>query len=138
MNMTIGTIAKLAGVGVETVRFYERQGLVPRPRRQVVGYRQYPLETVDRLRFIRRAKGLGFTLREIRELLDLRFDGTTKCSDMKHRAETKVKDIDDRIKALKQMRKTLNSLAKACSGRAGSRECPILDALTGKEPGDES
>jgi MerR family transcriptional regulator, copper efflux regulator len=84
-SMTIGKVARLGGVGVETVRFYEKKGLIDKPPRRVSGYRQYPKETVQQLRFIRRAKELGFTLKEIKELLALRLDSEKTCADIRHR-----------------------------------------------------
>ena len=90
-SLTIGQLARNGGVGVETVRFYERKGLLAEPDRRPSGYRQYDEDVVDRLRFIRRAKELGFTLNEIKELLSLRIDPTTTCADVKSRAEEKYK-----------------------------------------------
>lgn len=85
-SLTIGKVARLAEVGVETIRFYEREGLIEEPSRGESGYRQYPKETIQRLRFIKRAKDLGFTLREIKELLALRLDPGTTCGDVRRRA----------------------------------------------------
>ena len=93
--MTIGLVARRAGVGVETVRFYERQGLIEEPPRRPSGYREYDDEVVSRLGFIRRAKELGFTLKEIKELLSLRRDPSTPAADVKRRAEAKIADIED-------------------------------------------
>src|ERR687885_2847805 len=92
--LTIGQIARRAGVGVETVRFYERQGLLEEPARKESGYRQYAEEVVARLRFIRRAKRLGFSLKEITDLLALRLDPEATAADVKRRAEAKVADIE--------------------------------------------
>src|SRR5919199_5139981 len=92
--LTIGQIARRAGVGVETVRFYERQGLLEEPARKESGYRQYPEDVVARLRFIKRAKELGFSLKEIKELLALRVDPATTCAEVKARAQAKVADIE--------------------------------------------
>ncbi len=97
--LTIGQLAKSAGVGVETVRFYERKGLLAEPNRRPSGYRQYDEEVVNRLRFIKRAKELGFTLAEIKELLSLRRNPTTTCADVKRRSEEK---IDDATRGLHQ------------------------------------
>jgi len=93
-TLTIGKVARLAGIGVETIRFYEREGLIEEPPRRESGYRQYPEDTVHRLRFIRRAKELGFTLKEIKELLALRIDPETTCEDIRRRANTKINDIE--------------------------------------------
>ena len=128
-ELTIGQVARQARIGVETVRFYEREGLIGQPPRRPSGYRQYRTEVVDRLRFIRRAKELGFTLREIKELLELRLDPTSTCADVKKRARAKIDDIDARIATLRRMRKALSRLEQACEGRGGASECPILDEL---------
>lgn len=128
-SLTIGQLAKSAGVGVETVRFYERKGLLAEPNRRPSGYRQYGEEVVNRLRFIKRAKELGFTLSEIKDLLSLRLDPTTTCADVKQRAEEKIDDIEAKIRTLRRMKNALMKVTKACSGRGGTSECPILEAL---------
>jgi Hg(II)-responsive transcriptional regulator len=131
-TLTIGRVASRAGVGVETVRFYERQELIDSPPRSAAGYRQYPENTVQRLRFIRRAKELGFSLKEIKYLLNLKSDPKSTCSDIRQRAEKKLDDINQRIHDLKKMRDALNVLLTGCSSDATSAECPILLALTGE------
>jgi len=131
--LTIGQLARRAGVGVETVRFYERKGLLAEPDRKPSGYRQYKPETVDRLRFIRRAKELGFTLREIQELLSLRVDPSTNCADVRSRAIAKIEDIESRIRTLRRMKNSLVKLSKACSGSGSISECPILESLDNQE-----
>ena len=132
--LTIGQVAKRAGVGVETLRFYEREGLIAEPkRRPSSGYRQYPPEAVRRVRFIRHAKDLGFTLKEIQELLDLRVDPDSTCSDVRRRARDKVADIEERIASLGQMRAALDRLARKCRGRGPTTECPILEELDREE-----
>ena len=128
-TLTIGQLAGQAEVGVETVRFYERKGLLAEPDRRPSGYRQYDAGVVDRLRFIKRAKELGFTLNEIKELLSLRLDPTTTCADVKSRAESKIDDIQDKIRTLQRMKKALVKVTKACSGSGGTSECPILETL---------
>jgi MerR family mercuric resistance operon transcriptional regulator len=127
--LTIGQVARHAGVGIETVRFYERQGLLEEPARKESGYRQYPEDVVARLRFIKRAKELGFSLKEIKELLALRVDPDTTCAEVKSRAEAKIADIEEKIQALLRIKKALVKLTKACSGHGPTSECPILDAL---------
>lgn len=127
--LTIGRVARQAGVGVETVRFYERQGLLEEPPRRQSGYREYGEDAVARLRFIRRAKQLGFTLKEIKELLALRRDPSTPAVDVKRRAEAKIADIESKIKALQKMKKALVKLTTACSGHGTSGECPLLESL---------
>jgi len=128
-NMTIGQMARSAGASVETIRFYEREGLLEHPARSASGYRNYPPEAVARLRMIRQAKELGFSLNEIKELLALRVAPGKSCSDVRARAERKIADIDQRIAALKRMKAALARLAAACAGRGPTSECPILEAL---------
>ena len=128
-TLTIGKVARRAGIGVETVRFYEREGLIEDPPRRESGYRQYPQETIARIRFIRRSKELGFSLREIKELLALRIDPETSCEDILERAKVKIAEIDKKVQTLGRMKRALVKLAAACSGRAPTSECPILEAL---------
>lgn len=128
-TLTIGKVAKQADVGVETIRFYEREGLIAEPARRASGYRQYPIETVDRLLFIKRAKELGFSLKEIKELLALRLAPGATCGQIKKRAEAKVEDIEDKIHSLQRMKRALKKLTVACSGKGLVSDCPILDAL---------
>ena len=128
-SLTSGQLAQRAGVGIETVRFYERQGLISEPPRRPSGYRDYPLETVARIVFIRRAKDLGFTLKEIQELLELRVRPRRSCAQVKQSADTKIADIDCKIAALGRMRKALKDLTKACEERTPTTECPILASL---------
>jgi len=127
--LTIGQVAKQAGVGVETIRFYERRGLIAEPKRRASGYRQYPLDAVRRIRFIRRAKELGFTLEEISDLLSLRVDPNSKSSDVRKRAREKIADIEDKIAALGDMRDALERVASKCKGCRPTSECPILEEL---------
>ena len=133
--LTIGQAARSAGVGVETVRFYERQGLLQEPPRRDSGYRQYPEDVVARLRLIRRAKDLGFSLKEIKELLALRVDPNTTCAEVRKRAKEKIIDVEAKIEALQKIKKALTKLMKTCSGRGPTSECPILDALDTEEEG---
>jgi MerR family mercuric resistance operon transcriptional regulator len=128
-NMTIGQMARSAGASVETIRFYEREGLLEHPARSASGYRKYAPKAVARLRLIRQAKELGFSLNEIKELLALRVAPGKSCSDVRARAERKIADIDQRIAALKRMKAALARLAAACAGRGPTSECPILEAL---------
>ncbi len=127
--LTIGRLARNAGVKVETVRFYERKRLLPEPPRSRSGYRLYPPEAVARIRFIRRAQSLGFSLAEIGDLLSLRVDRGTTCADVKRKAELKTEEIDWKIRDLRKMRKALSQLASKCMGRGPSEECPILEYL---------
>lgn len=136
-GLTIGKIAKKAGVGIETIRFYERKGLIDPPPRKESGYRQYPEKTIARLLFIRRAKELGFSLKEIKELLCLRYESTASCSDIKRKAETKIIDIAGKIADLEKIKAILAQLTAECSGRGPLSECPILEALEPGKDGNE-
>ncbi len=131
--LTIGRLAKEAGVNLETVRYYERRGLLPRPPRSPSGYRLFPDEAAGRLRFIRRAQELGFSLAEIRELLSLRVSATVERTDVRRRAEAKIADIDAKIRSLESMKRTLRKLTKACAGCGPVSECPILESLDREE-----
>ncbi len=126
--MTIGQVAQRSGTGIETVRFYERVGLI-QPLRSPSGYRQYQPEAIQRLRFIKRSKELGFSLKEIRELLALKNDPATTCGDVKGQAEAKIADINQRIESLQRMKQALMGLSTACPGGGPTRDCPILAAL---------
>lgn len=132
-GLTIGQLAKEAGVKIETVRYYERRGLVPEPPRRESGYRQYPEGAIARIQFIKRAQELGFSLKEILELLSLRVDRQTTCGNVKQRAEAKISDIERKMADLKRMEQALVKVTNACSGRGPTSECPILDAMNPKE-----
>ena len=127
--LTIGHLARQAGVNLETVRYYERRGLLPRPPRSAAGYRLFPAEAARRLRFIRRAQELGFSLTEIGDLLSLRVSRGTTSRDIRARAKSKIADIEAKIKSLESMKKTLQKLTTVCDGCAPLAECPILDSL---------
>jgi len=130
-TLTIGKVARRAGVGVETIRFYEREKLLPEPARDPSsGYRRYSESVISRLRFIARAKRLGFSLRETRELLDLRA-GPATCRTVRARADEKLTDIRARIADLRRIEQALLALADACPGDGGLDDCPILGALEG-------
>ncbi len=130
MSLTIGELARSAGVGVETIRFYEREGLLEEPPRRPSGHREYPEAEVTRLLFIRRAKDLGFTLAETRELMSLRADRSARCGEVKKRTQEKIADIERRIRTLQRMRRVLKKVYAACDGeRIPISECPILEAL---------
>lgn len=131
--LTIGKVAEKAGVGVETVRFYERQGLLEEPPRKASGYRQYPEEAVSRLHFIKRAKELGFSLGEIKELFSLGVDPSSTCADIKGRAEAKLDDVQAKIRDLQRMKRALTKLVSECRGSGPTSECPILESLSGRE-----
>ena len=127
--LTIGQLAKRAQVNVETVRYYERQGLIPTPGRSASGYRQYTQETAARIRFIRRAKELGFSLREIGDLLSLDGNPDTVCAEVKERAEIKLVDIEERIRDLQRMKRVLADLVAACPEHGSTSHCPILKTM---------
>ena len=135
-TLTIGKVAKQADIGVETIRFYERTGLLNEPPRNNSGYRQYPPEAVVKLRFIKTAKLLGFSLQEIGELFNLRRQQDATCGDVRVRAEEKIKNIEEKIRDLTRMKEALADLTCQCSGDGPVSECPILTALepTGEEP----
>lgn len=135
--LTIGKVARRAGVGVETVRYYEREGLIAEPNRRPSGYRQYDEQTVRRIRFIRHAKELGFTLREIRELLELRVDPDCSCADVRKLANAKIADIEQRIETLQRMKEALSALVTACRRRKRTDACPILEAIDDPEKSAE-
>ncbi len=130
--LSIGQVAQRSGLGIETVRFYEREGLLAKPARTLSGYRQFDEEVIARLQFIQRSKELGFTLKEIKELLSLRVDPDTSCEDVKARAEAKIADVEGKIRTLQRMKKALFRLTQECSEKGGGSECPILDALDGR------
>jgi len=111
--MTIGQVAKLSGVGVETIRFYEREGLLNKPKRKESGYRLFEAEVVSRIKFIKRAKQLGFSLKEIRELLSLRVNSRASGTEVKKRVDSKIEQIDRRIYDLKKVRNALAQLSRS-------------------------
>lgn len=129
MALTIGQVAKQTGVTVETIRFYERQGLIGEPQRTASGYRQYSPSVIKRVRFIQRAKDVGFTLKDIQELLSLQTVPGVSCSDIRERAFKKVHDIEQKINDLQRMKNALSQLATQCTEERSLSECPILDAL---------
>lgn len=131
-DLTISRAAERAGVGVETVRFYERRGLIkqpPRPRSG--GFRFYDEEVVERIRFIRQAQELGFSLREIKELLSLRADPGADCGDVRTQAVIKREEVNRKIGQLRQIQAALDELIASCPGGGALRACTIIDALTG-------
>ena len=127
-QLTISRLAKLGGVNLETVRYYERRGLLPKPPRTQAGYRQFPPDTAERLRFIKRAQELGFSLEEVAELLALRIEPKQNRAGVRARAEAKIADIEGKIKTLAAMKRTLRGLVDQCE-QCGSAECPILASL---------
>ncbi len=128
--MTIGEAAKRAGVNVQTIRYYERTGLVPRAHRLPdSGYRDFPEDTVQLLRFIKTAQRLGFTLREIKELVDLNIEPESACDEVIALIEGKLTDLDEKMAAMQDMKKVLNRMVRQCAQRSPSLSCPVLQAL---------
>lgn len=128
-SLTIGKLASASGVSVETIRFYERKGILKQPRKQGA-FRHYPDEYIARVQFIKRSQELGFTLKESKELLDLRIKNQSKCSDVLSKTEEKILEIDQKIKDLKQMKKSLQGLANCCEDTSlPLSECPILECF---------
>jgi MerR family mercuric resistance operon transcriptional regulator len=128
-KLTISRLAQLGGVNLETIRYYERQGLLPAPPRTAAGYRIFPRDAMRRLRFIKRAQELGFSLSEISELLALRMKPGAKQTDMLTRAEAKITAIEQKIRTLQAMKKALRKLTERCEGCGPLAECPILESL---------
>jgi MerR family copper efflux transcriptional regulator len=128
-SIGIGSLAKRAGVGIDTVRYYERAGLLAPSRRLASGYRRYTDLELARLRFIRRAQALGFTLNEVRELLSL--SARRDVARVKRSAQAKLTDVDQKIAELRRVREGLATLVAACPGHGRAADCPILQALGG-------
>jgi Hg(II)-responsive transcriptional regulator len=129
MPLTISQVATAADVNVQTIRYYERRGLVPTPRRTPSGYRQYAEDSVARLRFIKHAQELGFSLQEIHELLALRVRHGAACDVVERKTRQKIEVVQQRIADLRRMKRTLERLAVACAARRPTDDCPILEAL---------
>jgi MerR family mercuric resistance operon transcriptional regulator len=128
-GLTVGEVAKRATVNLQTIHFYEREGILPKPPRTVSNYRVYSDDAVRRVQFIKRAQELGFALKDIKELLSLRAAPGSRCADVRQRAQAKVQDIDTKIGTLQRMRKALMKLIGECEGRKPISACPILEAL---------
>jgi len=127
--LSIGQIAERTGLTVETVRFYEKKTLINEPQRSPAGYRQYPPETVRRVQFIQNAKNVGFTLKDIGELLALARNPGTSCGDIKQRATQKIEEVDHKIRELQRIHDALGRMITKCDGRDDLSECPILEEL---------
>lgn len=132
-TLSIGQVARRVGVGVETVRFYEREGLLEEPPRRASGYRQYSEHVVKRIHFIKRAQQPGFSLKEITELLLLRVDGQTSCEEVKQHTEAKIAEVERKLIELQRMRQALLQVAALCTGEGPASACPMLDALDQQE-----
>lgn len=128
--MNIGQLARQAGVPIDTVRYYERQHLIPEPPRSASGYRQYGQDDVTRLHFISRAKTLGFTLEEVGELMALSGNYSSDMNEMKQKASRKLQIVEERLAELARMRNALLGLVDACPGHGPLATCPIMAALT--------
>jgi MerR family mercuric resistance operon transcriptional regulator len=126
---TIGQLAKKANVNLETIRFYERRGLLPEPPRNISGHRQYSIKELRRTEFIKRTQSLGFSLGEISDLLSLRVESGKTCGDVKQRVKAKLIDIEEKIEALQRMKEVLLRLETNCPGKGPLNECPILETL---------
>ena len=132
-GLTIGKVAERAGVNIDTLRYYERQAVIPLPERNGSNYRVYSQDTAPRVRFVKRAQELGFTLAEIKELLDLRVSAEARCDDVRDQALAKIEDLNGKIRSLRGMRRALTKLAGECSGKGPVSECPILESLGSEE-----
>lgn len=130
-GFTIGKVATASGVGVETVRYYQRRGLIEEPRPLATSFREYPGSVVDRIRFIKRAQDLGFTLAEIEELLGICDRPGASRGKVRLLAERKLETIRQKIFDLQQMESTLSHLVEQCSGRGAVPGCPIIEAIVG-------
>ncbi len=128
-RFTIGTLTNRTKLNIETIRFYERNKLLPEPKRSPAGYRLYTEEDINRLHFIALAKRHGFSLKEIRELLDLRIDPSSTCEDVRQKAEEKIQVVEEKIRELRQIKKALSALVESCHGTGPEGYCPILDAF---------
>lgn len=124
-----GELAKQAGVNPETLRYYEREGLLPEPERTESGYRLYAQDDVNQVQFIKRAQELGFSLKEIKELLALRLDSNSSAAEVKKLTQEKIQDIDQKIQSLQAMKKILLELATECSGEGSLNHCPIIKSM---------
>jgi len=127
--MKIGMVAKKTGIGIETIRFYEREGLIATPDRGPSGYREYSDDIEIRLSFIRRAKDLGFSLKEIKDLLSLKAKPKSKCEAVKKKAMKKIAEVDEKINQLDTIKSALDGLVKSCNSESPTSDCPILDAF---------
>jgi DNA-binding transcriptional MerR regulator len=130
MNLTVGKLASVAGVGVETIRFYQKRGLLAEPV-AAGGYRKYAERDVARIQFIKGAQALGFTLKEIGELIELEQDSTANCGDVHERAHEKIRTIDAKLLDLQRMRAELVNLTSSCASEQPLAECRLMNCLSG-------
>lgn len=124
-----GELAKQSGVNSATIRYYEKIGLLSEPPRSNAGYRMFSSESINRIRFIKQAQELGFSLKEIKELLNLKVTPEATTADVRNRASKKINDITGKIERLREMKKSLEVLVESCCNEADVRECPILENL---------
>ena len=137
-NITISKAAALAGVGVETIRFYERKGMIAQPLKpRGGGYRQYSDEIVQHIRFIRQAQELGFSLKEIHELLSLRADPKSECSEVQRRANQKLSEVQGKLAQLKNIEAALQKIIAACPSHGGLDGCSIISAMERRAHGPD-
>ena len=133
MGLKIGEVAERGGVNLQTIRYYKREKLLPEPPRLASGYRVYPDHTVRRVRFIKRAQEIGFTLAEIRGLLAIRIDADRDSSEVRTLAQAKITDIEKKIQTLQRMKEVLGRITERCSGCGPASECPILESIDSDE-----
>jgi MerR family copper efflux transcriptional regulator len=131
--MRIGKVAKQVGITVEAIRFYEKKGLIEPPTRNESGYRDYPEDVVQLVSFIKRAKELGFSLKEIKNLMSLRYTPGTTCSEIKSQTIEKIANIDRKVKDLLKIKGALAELVSGCPGQGPLNHCTIMEALESKE-----
>ncbi|HHF7380188.1 TPA: heavy metal-responsive transcriptional regulator [Legionella anisa] len=127
--LTIGQVAKQAHVSLDTIRLYERYGLIKEPQRAANGYRQYPEEIIDCLKFIARAKNMGFTLKEIKELLVIHQTSQHRCGDVKQRTLGKLKQVHEKIEELRRLETALQQLLNTCEQQQPNDLCPLFTTL---------
>jgi MerR family transcriptional regulator, copper efflux regulator len=132
MSLTVGKLATAAGVGVETIRFYEKRGLVEQPARRGSGYRIYQPEDVTRIRFIKNAQALGFSLKEIADLIELERDARSQCSDLQVRADAKIRLINQKLEELTRMRAELERLSSSCASDQPLSDCKLMKCMAGQ------
>lgn len=128
-TLSIGKVAAQSGVTVETIRFYEKEALLPTPTRSKSGYRQYSFDTVKRVRFIQKAKDLGFSLKEVASLLSLEENDSASAADVRIRAQSKLAEVDAKLRDLRRIQRALRTLLAQCEGHGPLSDCPIIDAL---------
>jgi MerR family mercuric resistance operon transcriptional regulator len=129
VNLTIGRVAELSNVGVETIRYYEREGILQQPPRIGGSIRRYPKETIHRLHFIRRAQELGFSLQEITELLSIRSTGKGSCSKVAEKTDLKLAQIEEKISGLRRLKSALLKVKDCCAQQTPSDKCPVLESF---------